>query len=249
MPARKVSEAEQATRVDLAAAYRLAALNGWDDTIYTHISAAVPGEAGAYLINPYGLLFEEVCASNLVKVNTRGEKLGDSPYRVNPTGFAIHGAIHAARANAGCVLHLHTHWGMALAMVPGGLRPTTQHAMRLFNRLGRHAYEGLALGGPEGERLVAKLGELDGLILENHGTLTVGQTVAEAYMLMHHLERAARAQLTAMAASGGSVLQVSDAVAQHTYRQWIGDGSERDGDAEWPALLRRLDKIDPSYKD
>lgn len=242
------SAAEQAARVDLAAAYRLAALNGWDDTIYTHISAAVPGEEGVYLINPFGLLFDEVCASNLVKVNTRGEKLDDSPYDVNPTGFAIHGAIHAARPSARCVLHLHTPWGMALAMLPDGLLPTTQHAMRLFKRLGRHAYEGLALGEAEAARLVANLGTLDGLILENHGTLTVGASVAEAYMLMHHLERAARAQLTAMAAMGGAVLQTSDAVAQHTYRQWVGDGSERDGDAEWPALLRRLDKIDPSYR-
>ncbi|MBU0589811.1 MAG: class II aldolase/adducin family protein [Gammaproteobacteria bacterium] len=242
------SAAEQAVRVNLAAAYRLAALNGWDDTIYTHISAAVPGEEGVYLINPFGLLFDEVCASNLVKVNTRGEKLDDSPYDVNPTGFAIHGAIHAARPSAGCVLHLHTHWGMALAMLPDGLLPTTQHAMRLFKRIGRHVYEGLALGEAEAARLVANLGTLDGLILENHGTLTVGASVAEAYMLMHHLERAARAQLTAMAATGGAVLQTSDAVAQHTYRQWVGDGSERDGDAEWPALLRRLDKIDPSYR-
>ncbi len=244
----QMTEAERATRLDLAAAYRLAALNGWDDTIYTHISAAVPGEEGAYLINPYGLLFEEVCASNLVKVNTRGEKLDDSPHRVNPTGFAIHGAIHAARASARCVLHLHTEWGLALAMLPGGLLPTTQHAMRLFGRLGRHAYEGLALSTAEGQRLVHNLGDRDGLILENHGTLTVGQTVAEAYLLMHHLERAARAQLRAMAATGGQVLVASDAVAALTYRQWVGDGSERDGDAEWPALLRKLDKIDPSYR-
>ncbi|MEK9950591.1 MAG: class II aldolase/adducin family protein [Curvibacter sp.] len=246
-----MSEAERATRIDLAAAYRLAALNGWDDTIYTHISAAVPGEEGAYLINPYGLLFSEVTASNLVKVDTQGRKLDDSPHAVNPTGFAIHGTLHAARASARCVLHLHTEWGLALAMVPGGLQPTTQHAMRLFRRIGRHAYEGLALGEAEGRRLVANLGELDGLILENHGTLTVGRTVAEAYMLMHHLERAARAQLRAMAAVsavGGQVLVASDEVAARTYTQWIGDGDERDGDAEWPALLRRLDRIDPSYR-
>lgn len=244
----RMSEAERATRVDLAAAYRLAALNGWDDTIYTHISAAVPGEEGVYLINPYGLLFEEVCASNLVKVDTQGRKLDDSPHAVNPTGFAIHGAIHAARASARCVLHLHTEWGLALAMVPGGLLPTTQHAMRLFRRLGRHAYEGLALGQAEAARLVSNLGDLDGLILDNHGTLTVGRTVAEAFMLMHHLERAARAQLRAMAATAGQILVPADTVAAHTYRQWIGDGSERDGDAEWPALLRRLDRMDPSYK-
>jgi ribulose-5-phosphate 4-epimerase/fuculose-1-phosphate aldolase len=248
MSIRRISDAEWATRVNLAAAYRLAALNGWDDTIYTHISAALPDEPGVYLINPYGLLFEEVCASNLVKVNTRGQKLDDSPHSVNPTGFAIHGAIHGARPDARCVLHLHTAWGMALSMVPGGLLPTTQHAMRLFQRLGRHAYEGLALGEAEGARLLNNLGDRDGLILENHGTLTVGHTVAEAYMLMHHLERAARAQLQAMAATGGKVIVPTDAVAAHTYRQWIGDGSERDGDAEWPALLRRLDRLDSSYK-
>lgn len=188
-----MTEAERALRVDLAAAYRLAERNGWDDTIYTHISAAVPGEPGAYLISPFGLLFEEVCASNLVKVDVHGRKLDGSPYAVNPTGFAIHGAIHAARPSAQCVLHLHTEWGLALSMLPAGLLPTTQHAMRWFGRLGRHAYEGLALDAAQGQRLVAALGELDGLILENHGTLTVGRSVAEAYMLMHHLERAARA--------------------------------------------------------
>ena len=247
-----MTDAERATRIDLAAAYRLAALNGWDDTIYTHISAAVPGESGAYLINPYGLLFEEVTASNLVKVDTQGRKLTPSPYAVNPTGFAIHGTIHAARASAQCVLHLHTEWGLALSMVPQGLLPTTQHAMRLFRRLGRHAYEGLALGEAEGRRLVSNLGELDGLILENHGTLTVGRTVGESFLLMHHLERAARAQLRGMAAAsavGGQVLVPSDEIAAKTFAQWVGDGSERDGDAEWPALRRRLDRIDPSYKD
>jgi ribulose-5-phosphate 4-epimerase/fuculose-1-phosphate aldolase len=247
-----MTDAERATRIDLAAAYRLAALNGWDDTIYTHISAAVPGEEGAYLINPYGLLFEEVTASNLVKVDTRGRKLMPTPYEVNPTGFAIHGTIHAARTSAQCVLHLHTEWGLALSMLPQGLLPATQHAMRLFRRLGRHAYEGLALGESEGRRLVRNLGELDGLILENHGTLTVGRTVAEAFLLMHHLERAARAQLrgmAAVAAAGGSVLVPSDEVAAKTFAQWVGDGSERDGDAEWPALRRRLDRIDPSYQD
>ena len=241
-------EAERAARVDLAAAYRLAALNGWDDTIYTHISAAVPGEPGHYLINPYGLLFEEVCASNLVKVDTRGRKVDGSPHPVNPTGFAIHGAIHAARASARCVLHLHTPWGMALSMVPQGLLPTTQHAMRWFGRLGRHAYEGLALGDAEARRLVANLGELDGLILENHGTLTVGQTVAEAYLLMHHLERAAQAPPRAVAPPGAAVRRPDAAGAARPWRQGTADGAERDGDAEWPALLRKLERIDPGYR-
>ncbi len=248
MTFRRVSDAEWNARLDLAAAYRLSAQRGWDDIIFTHISVSVPDEPGAYLINPYGYLFEEVCASNLVKVNTRGEKLDDVPFSVNPTGFAIHGAVHAARPDVGCVLHLHTEWGMALSMVPAGLLPATQPAMRLFERLGRHAYEGLALGEAEGARLVNHLGQLDGLILQNHGTLTVGRSVAEAWMLMYHLERAARAQLQAMAATGGHVIVPPAEIAARTYRQWVGDGSERDGDAEWPALLRRLDKQDGSYK-
>ena len=239
---------ERDVRIDLAAAYRLAAQRGWDDTVYTHISAAVPGETGAYLINPFGARFDEITASNLVKVNTRGEIVDGSGARVNPSGFAIHGCIHAARPEVECVMHLHTTSGVALAMLPGGLQPTSQWAMRLYGRLGRHAYEGLALGAEEQARLVANLGALDGVILENHGPLMVGRTVAEAWMLMYLLERAAQAQLAAMAASGGRVQVVSDALAALTYRQWTGDGDERDGDIEWPALLRGLNRVDPSYR-
>lgn len=234
-------------RTDLAAAFRLAALNGWDDTVYTHLSAAVPGEPGHYLLNAFGLTFDEITASNLVKVNLRGEVVDGSGAAVNPTGFTIHGAVHAARPEVECVIHLHTPWGVALAMLPGGLQATSQYAMRLHRRLGRHAYEGLALGSEEQARLTANLGQLDGLILDNHGTLVVGRTVAEAYMLMHLLERAAQAQLRAMAA--GTVRVVPEALAQRTYRQWVGDGSEWDGDVEWPALLRRLDRIAPGYRD
>lgn len=240
---------EAQVRTDLAAAFRLAALNGWDDTIYTHLSAAVPGEPGVYLINEFGLGFDEVCASNLVKVDTAGRVVDGSARPVNPSGFAIHGAVHAARPDVECVIHLHAPWGVALAMLPDGLLPTSQWAMRLHGRLGRHAYEGLALGSDERARLVRNLGSLDGLILENHGTLTVGRTVAEAFLLMHILERAARAQLRAMAASGGAVARVSDELADLTLRQWVGDGSERDGDAEWPALLRRADRRSPGFRD
>ncbi|MEO7954189.1 MAG: class II aldolase/adducin family protein [Polaromonas sp.] len=240
---------EQQVRVDLAAAYRLAALAGWDDTVYTHLSASVPGEPGVYLINEFGLGFDEISASNLVKVNLRGEVIDGLGRPVNPTGFTIHGAVHAARPEVECVLHLHAPWGVALAMLPDGLRATSQWAMRLHKRLGRHSYEGLALGAEEQQRLVRNLGSLDGLILENHGTLTVGRTVAEAFMLMHILERAAQAQLRAMAATGKSISVVSDELAERTYRQWIGDGSERDGDVEWPALLRRADRLSPGYRD
>jgi ribulose-5-phosphate 4-epimerase/fuculose-1-phosphate aldolase len=240
---------ERDVRVDLAAAYRLAALAGWDDTVYTHLSAAVPGEPGVYLLNEFGLGFDEVRASDLVKVDVRGRVVDGTNRRVNPSGFAIHGAVHAARADVECVIHLHAPWGVSLAMLPGGLQPTSQWAMRLHGRLGRHAYEGLALGADEQRRLVADLGALDGLILENHGTLTVGRTVAEAFMLMHILERAARAQLRAMAATGGQVLAASPELAELTHRQWVGDGSELDGDVEWPALLRRADRLSPGFRD
>ena len=243
-----MTRTEREVRIDLAAAYRLAAQRGWDDTVYTHMSAAVPGEPGYYLINRFGARFDEITAASLVKVDTRGAVVDGSNARVNPSGFAIHGAVHAARPELECVMHLHTPAGVALAMLPGGLRPTSQWAMRLFGRLGRHPYEGLALGVDEQARLVAALGNLDGVILENHGPLIVGRTVAEAWMLMHVFDRAAQAQLAAMAASGGPVHVVSDELAALTYRQWVGDGSERDGDLEWPALLRGLDRSDASYR-
>ncbi len=240
---------EAEVRADLAAAYRLAADNGWDDTVYTHLSASVPGEPGHYLINRFGLLFDEVCASNLVKVDLHGRVVDGSGAKVNPSGFAIHGAVHAARPEVECVIHLHAPWGVALAMLPGGLQPTSQWAMRLHGRLGRHPYEGLALAAEEQQRLVAALGALDGLILEHHGPLVVGRTVAEAWMLMHILERAAQAQLRAMAAFGGVLPGVGEALAQRTYSQWVGDGSALDGDVEWPALRRRLDRVAPGYRD
>jgi ribulose-5-phosphate 4-epimerase/fuculose-1-phosphate aldolase len=235
-------------RVDLAAAYRLAALSGWDDTVYTHLSAAVPGEPGHYLINEFGLGFDEVTASNLVKVDLDGRVVDGSGHRVNTGGFAIHGAVHAARTDVRCVIHLHAPWGVALSMVPEGLLPASQGAMRFFGRLGRHPYEGLAFRPDELSRLAANLGSHDGLILDNHGTLTVGRSIAEAWMLMYLLERAARAQLTAMQATGGRIATVSDALASRTLRQWVGDGSERDGDVEWPALLRRADRLSPGFR-
>ena len=240
---------ERDVRVDLAAAYRLAALNGWDDTVYTHLSATVPGRPGVYLINEFGLGFDEVRASDLVAVDAAGRVVDGSGRKVNPTGFTIHGAVHAARPEVECVIHLHTPWGVALSMLPEGLLAGSQYAMRLFGRLGRHAYEGLALGADEQRRLADNLGALDGLLLENHGTLVVGRSVAEAWMLMHLLERAAAAQLRAMAAGGGRVQAVGDAAAARTWRQWVGDGSERDGDVEWPALLRRADRLSPGFRD
>jgi ribulose-5-phosphate 4-epimerase/fuculose-1-phosphate aldolase len=230
---------EETARRDLAAAYRLAARRGWDDIVWTHISVSVPGEPGAYLINRFGLRFDEVRPDNLVKVDVHGRVIDGSGAPVNPSGFAIHGAVHAARPDAVCVMHLHTLWGQTLAALPEGLLPCSQPALRLWRRLGRHAYEGLAFEETERARLVASLGTLDGLILVNHGTLTVGRTVADAFVLMHLLERAAQIQIAAMAAGGAAC--VSDEVAMHTQRQWIGDGTMPEGVDEWPALLRSLE--------
>jgi ribulose-5-phosphate 4-epimerase/fuculose-1-phosphate aldolase len=240
---------EAQVRTDLAAAYRLAALAGWDDTVYTHLSATVPGAPGHYLINEFGLGFDEVTASSLVVVDVQGRVADGSGRRVNPSGFAIHGAIHRARPEAECVVHLHAPWGVALSMLPQGLLPASQWAMRFHGRLGRHAYEGLALGAEEQQRMAQALGGLDGLILENHGTLTLGRTVAEAFLLMHLLERAAQAQLRAMAATAGQVQVASPELAELTHAQWVGDGSEWDGDVEWPALLRRADRLSPGFRD
>ena len=234
-----MSSDEATTRRDLAAAYRLAARRGWDDIVWTHISASVPGEPGAYLINRFGLRFDEVRPDNLVKVDVSGRVIDGSGAPVNPSGFAIHGAVHAARPDAVCVMHLHTRWGQTLAATPEGLLPCSQPALRLWRRLGRHAYDGLAFEPAERERLVAALGTLDGLILAHHGTLTVGRTVAEAYVLMHLLERAAQIQIAAMAA--GRVQCLSDEVAARTQRQWLGDGRVPEGEDEWPTLLRMLD--------
>lgn len=240
---------EAEVRVDLAAAYRLAALNGWDDTVYTHFSATVPGEPGCYLINEFGLGFDEIRASDLVKVDAHGVVIDGSGRAVNPTGFTIHGAVHGARPDAACVMHLHTEAGVALAMLDEGLLPCSQWACRLHRRLGQHAFEGLALGADEQRRLVTSLGRLDGLLLRHHGTLVVGRSVAETWMLMYLLERAARAQLLAMAAVGERLPLLDEATALRAQAQWLGDGSEWDGDVEWPHLLRRLDRLAPGYRD
>ncbi len=238
---------EQEVRRDLAAAFRLAALYGWDDTIHTHISAAVPGEAGCYLINAFGLGFDEVCASNLVKVDLQGNVIAPTNAVVSPTGFTIHSAVYRARPDVACVVHLHTDAGVALSMLGEGLLPVSQWAMRLHGRLGRHAFEGLALGSAEQERLAQNLAQHDGLILAHHGTLTVGRSVPEAFMLTYLLERAASAQLRAMAATGGRLTLPPAEVIERAQQQWIGDGTEWDGDLEWPQWLRKLERIAPDY--
>ncbi|AOY93235.1 class II aldolase [Cupriavidus sp. USMAA2-4] len=251
-PARAAGAALPATpeewrvRVDLAAAYRLAALQGWDDLIYTHLSATVPGEPGHFLINPFGFAFDEIRASDLVKINGRGEVVGESRHPVNVTGFALHAAVHAARADAHCVMHLHNTAGVAVSAQAGGLLPLSQHAMRFHGRLGYHDYEGLAFTPAEGSRLTVSLGGHPAMLLRNHGTLTVGRTVAEAYVLMATLIKACEIQIGAQA--GGAVVAVPEPVASRTSAQLHDDGAV-EGELEWPALLRKLDRIDAGYRD
>ena len=224
-----MTDAEVGVRRDLAAAYRLCARRGWDDIVWTHLSAAIPGQDGVYLINRFGLRFAEVTASNLVRVNLQGQLLPGETGPVNPSGFAIHGCVHAARPDAMCVMHLHTLWGQVLAGLPQGLLPCSQPAMRLVGRLGRHAYEGLAF--------------------HNRCTLMVGRTVAEAFVLLHLLERAVQIQSHLMAASPGGFLQVNAEVTARTQQQWLGDGRTPEGLDEWPALLRSVAETDPDHTD
>lgn len=237
--------AEWRARVDLAACYRLVAAHGWDDLIYTHISVRLPGRDDAFLINPFGLTFREVTASNLLVVDLHGRVIGDADHAANPTGFTIHGAIHRARSDAHCVIHLHTSAGVAVSALDCGLLPLSQHAMRFWRSIGYHDYAGLALGADEQQRLVADLGPHKAMMLRNHGTLTCGETVAEAFVLMHTLEKACTTQLMAMAAS--TALRIpSDEVLDHTLAQLLDD-TVAEGEREWPALLRTLAAGDDSF--
>jgi ribulose-5-phosphate 4-epimerase/fuculose-1-phosphate aldolase len=241
-------DAERQARVDLAAAYRLAALNEWDDVIYTHISMRVPGADAHFLINPFGMAFEEITASSLVKIDHDAEIIGASAYPVNSAGFVIHSAVHRARPEVNCVMHLHTEAGMALSMMKCGLLPLSQHAMMFYNRIGYHPYEGIALDMDEQARLIADLGPHSAMILHNHGLLTAGRSVAEAYLRMFYLEKAARAQMMAMAATD-DIVQPPPEVCELTASQHAGTNDLAVGAREWPATLRRLDRIDPSYRE
>jgi ribulose-5-phosphate 4-epimerase/fuculose-1-phosphate aldolase len=241
-----VSDAERQTRIDLAAAYRLVALNGWDDLIYTHISASVPEEPGHFLINPFGLCFDEVCASNLVKIDIEGNVVGVSDHPVNATGFALHGAVHRARSDAFCVMHLHNTAGIAVSAQREGLLPLSQHALRFHGQLAYHDYEGLAFTPEEGDKLISHLADNPAMLLRNHGTMTIGRTIAEAYVLMATLVKACEIQLQAQASHVGLVLP-TEAVIERAALQ-LRDGGAIEGVLEWPALLRKLDRIDASYR-
>lgn len=244
----QVSPEEWQTRVDLAACYRIIAMYGWDDLVFTHISARVPGDDNHFLINPYGMLFEEITASSLVKVGLDGNKVMDSPYPVNPAGFTIHSAVHEARHDAGCVLHTHTKAGIAVSAQASGLLPISQTALFPYVTLGYHDYEGVALNEEEKPRLVADLGSNNALILRNHGLLTAGATIADAFLFMYVLETACQIQIMAQS-GGGELVQVPQPVVDGIQAQAEQVTKGLGGELVWPGLLRKLDRRDPSYRD
>ena len=243
-----VTEQEWQMRVNLAACYRLIALYGWDDLVFTHISARVPDTEDEFLINPYGLLFEEITASNLVKVNQAGEKVSSSEFDVNPAGFTIHSAVHEARSDAHCVIHLHTSDGVAVSTQQQGLLPISQQSLFPLSNLAYHDYEGVALNPEEKVRLVSDLGGANSMILRNHGLLTCASTVADAFLNMYILQKACEVQIKAQ--SGGSALTLISpkilAGIQAASKQVTKDAN---GDIAWPALLRKLRRTDPSFED
>ncbi len=245
----KVSPEEWAVRLDLAACYRLVANFGWEDLVFTHITARVPGADDQFLINPYGLFFDEITASSLVKIDLQGNKVQESPFPVNPAGFVIHSAIHAARHDALCVLHTHTLNGVAVSAQREGLLPISQHSIFVLASLGYHDFEGPALNDDEKPRLVADLGANRSLILRNHGLLTVGETVADAFIAMYYLEASCAIQVRAQS-GGGDLIPVSKEIIDRAYTQATNmprQGSVR-GSLVWPGLLRRLDRLDTSYQ-
>lgn len=241
----KVNPEEWALRRDLAACYRLVAMYGWTDLVFTHISAKLPGTDDEFLINPYGMMFEEITASSLIHVDQQGNKLSDSPYDVNRAGFVIHSAVHAGRPDAQCVLHTHTRAGIAVSAQKYGLLAISQQATFALASLGYHEYEGVALNDEEKPRLQADLGSASSLILRNHGLLTVGASIPDAFLTMYNLETACQIQISAQA--GGPLLIVPDSIqetavaASRTQTKGIG------GHFVWPALLRRLDRMNPGY--
>jgi ribulose-5-phosphate 4-epimerase/fuculose-1-phosphate aldolase len=245
----RVSADEWAVRVDLAAAYRLLAHFGWEDLVFTHITARVPGRPDQFLINPYGLFFDEITASSLVKIDLAGNKVEDSPFPVNPAGFVIHSAIHAARHDARCVLHTHTLNGVAVSAQRVGLLPISQHSISVLASLSYHDFEGPALRDDEKPRLVADLGTNTSLILRNHGLLTVGETVAEAFVAMYYLETSCAIQVRAQS-GGGELISVSKDIIDAAYTQLQAASRPRGsrGGLVWPGLLRRLDRLDPSFR-
>jgi ribulose-5-phosphate 4-epimerase/fuculose-1-phosphate aldolase len=247
-----IDRVEWDARVALAACYRMVAKLGMDDLIYNHISARVPGRDDQFLINPYGLLFDEITASSLVKINIDGKKLDDAPHKVNVAGFVIHAAIHRSRHDAACVLHTHSDASVAVSGQEKGLLPLSQFAMRFYGRQAFHDYEGVAIDLDEQARLVRDLGPHKVMLMRNHGILTVGRTPGEAFMLLYYFERAARIQLQmqAAAAAGAKLVMPPPEICEKAARQfWELQGDILvPGEREWPALMRQLDRTDSFYR-
>lgn len=246
----QVSEQEWQARVDLAACYRLIAAHGWDDLVFTHISAKVPGTED-FLINPYGLMFNEVTASNLVKVDIHGNKLMDSPFDINPAGYTIHSAVHEVREDVVCVLHTHTASGVAVSAQRNGILPISQQALFVLSSLSYHDYEGVALNHEEKVRLQADLGNTNFMVLRNHGLMVVGNSVADAFLSMFTFQRTCDIQV--LAQSGGSdLIPIPESILAGAKAMMAGvtktSKSSGGGALVWPALLRKMDKLDPSYR-
>lgn len=243
----RVSPEEWQTRVDLAACYRLVADFGWSDLIFTHITARVPGTEDQFLINPYGMMFDEITASSLVKIDLDGNKIEESPFPVNPAGFTIHSAIHAVRHDAQCVLHVHSVNGVAVSAQKNGLLPISQQSIFVLSNLAYHDYEGVALNAEEKPRLVADLGDKNYLMLRNHGLLTLGKTIADAFVNMYVFEAACMIQVRAQ--SGGSeLIPIPSSILAGAQQQVKAVTKSQGGMLAWPGLLRRLERIDPSYR-
>ncbi len=243
----KVPDEEWKVRVDLAAAYRLVAHYGWDDLIFTHLSARVPGPEHHFLLNPYNLMFEEVTASSLVKVDMDGMPVDSTPFITNPAGFTIHSAIHMAREDARAVIHLHTPHGQAVSAHGEGLLPLTQTAMLIRDEVAYHDYEGVAVDLDERERIIADLGSKCAMLLRNHGTLAVGETVGEAFIRIYFLERACQAQILALSAGEGNLNNPPQGAPEVTAQQGKIGLKLAAGALAWPALLRKCHRLDPSF--
>jgi ribulose-5-phosphate 4-epimerase/fuculose-1-phosphate aldolase len=241
------SPEEWQQRVDLAACYRLVAHFHWDDLIFTHLSARVPGPEHHFLINPYGMLFDEITASSLVKVDLAGNKVSDSPYEINPAGFTIHSAIHAAREDALAVLHVHSLNGIAVSAQKEGLRPLSQQSIFVLASLAYHGYEGVALNEDEKPRLVRDLGDRNFLMLRNHGLITVAETIPDAFLFLYVFEAACTIQVRAQA-GGGELVEIDPRIIAGATAQAKQVTRGVGGALAWPAMLRKLDRLDPGYK-
>jgi ribulose-5-phosphate 4-epimerase/fuculose-1-phosphate aldolase len=247
----KVCAEEWQTRVNLAACYRLIAHYGWSDLVFTHITAKLADADGQFLINPYGMLFDEITASSLVKIDASGKKLDvANPFPVNPAGFVIHSAVHAARSDAKCVLHTHTANGVAVAAQRGGLLPISQQSIIVLSSLAYHDYEGIALNDDEKPRLVRDLGDKNFLMLRNHGLLTVGKTIADAFLAMYFFETCCAIQIRAQAGGrlGDDLIPIPQPILDGAKAQMAAATAGLGANLAWPALLRKLDRLDPSYK-